>query len=667
MRKLVRYPAGKPRLLLEILVGALVFALLFVMSRYDYLLFHSIAEIFSSVIAMTIFIIAWHTRRHLDNDFLLFLGIAFLFIGAIDLLHMLAYKGMGVFDGYDTDLPTQLWIAARYMQALSLLLAPLFLTRKLKVQAAFIIYSVVTALLLLSVFTFRIFPACFVEGEGLTAFKQVSEYIISLILLLAIGMFVRKRDELNTKVFGLLVASMAITIVSELSFTLYVDPYGFFNLFGHFLKIFAFYLVYVAIIETGLEKPYEMLYRKLKQREEMLEDSESRYRELFDNMKTGVAVYGAVDDGKDFVFLELNSAAERIERLKRDDVIGKRANAVFPCMNDCGLLDMIREVWEHNQSGYFPEIHCNRDGHEQWKDFFVYKLPSGEVVVVYEDVSMRKFADNVLSRYREQLEEQVQERTHELIEANEKLNLEVAERKKKARELRVTAEKLRMLSSHLQTVREEERRRIALEVHDDLGQELTVFKMNLKALEKRGREDERFKERVQDLSKAIDGIIHSVRKIASELRPAVLDDLGLDAALEWQMQVFSEKSGIESGFSTQVDSDAIDSDLATALFRISQEALTNVARHSGASRVEVRLFSQGEGLIMTVKDNGRGIMEKELTGTSSLGLLGMKERASAFGGEVEINGVKGEGTTITVRIPFATTHESLIVSDYLEE
>lgn len=174
---------------------------LYLTSHYDYLLFHSLVEIFSIVIACGIFMIAWNARRFLDNDFLLFLGIAYLFVGAVDFVHTLAYKGMGVFPGHGANLPTQLWIAARYMESISFLIAPFFLRRRLWEKTAFTIYAVITTFLLLDIFYWGIFPRCFIEGIGLTPFKKVSEYAISFILAGSIALLFQRREELDRSVF----------------------------------------------------------------------------------------------------------------------------------------------------------------------------------------------------------------------------------------------------------------------------------------------------------------------------------------------------------------------------------------------------------------------------------------------------------------------------------
>jgi PAS domain S-box-containing protein len=243
---------------------------LWAVSKYNYLLFHSMAEIFSIVVAFGIFLLAWNSRRFADNTYLPFIGIAYLFVAGMDLLHTLAFKGMGVFESEGSNLATQLWISARYIESASLLLATFLIGRKLRVRLTLAGYAALTALLLTSIFYWHVFPTCFVEGPGLTAFKKVSEYIICFLLLISIVMLLRQRRAFEPHILHLLIASMGVTITSELAFTLYVNVEGLPNLIGHYLKIVSFYLIYKAIIQTGLTKPFALLLRDLKKSEEAL-------------------------------------------------------------------------------------------------------------------------------------------------------------------------------------------------------------------------------------------------------------------------------------------------------------------------------------------------------------------------------------------------------------
>ncbi len=224
----------------HVAVWAAIFCGLYLMSLQGYVLFHTAVELFSIAVAWDIFFIAWNSRRLLANNYLLFLGISYLFVGGIDLLHTLAYKGMGIFSASRSDLASQLWIAGRFVQSASLLIAPLFLGRRLRANLVIAAFSLVSAALLASIFYWKVFPATHLEGVGLTTFKIWSEYGICLILVGAAILLFRQRDRFEPGVFRLLIASMGVTVASELAFTLYVDVYGLFNLIGHFLKVISY-------------------------------------------------------------------------------------------------------------------------------------------------------------------------------------------------------------------------------------------------------------------------------------------------------------------------------------------------------------------------------------------------------------------------------------------
>ncbi|MHB1651805.1 MAG: sensor domain-containing diguanylate cyclase [Desulfitobacteriaceae bacterium] len=262
---------SRERLFSFLLAVVLVVGLYF-SSLYNYLLFHSLAELFSIVIAFAIFAITWNSRKYIENFYLLLIGIAYLFIGGIDLLHTLSYKGMQIFKDYDYY-ANQLWIGARYMESLTFLLASLFFYTRKRVKEKWIIstYTLISIVLLLSVFYWKIFPICFVEGKGLTPFKKISEYIISLILVADMIFLIKNKAKFAKAVFDSLVVSLIFTILSELAFTIYVDNYGVSNLVGHYFKIFSFFYLYKAIIEIGLKMPYEIIFRELTIKDQTLQ------------------------------------------------------------------------------------------------------------------------------------------------------------------------------------------------------------------------------------------------------------------------------------------------------------------------------------------------------------------------------------------------------------
>jgi signal transduction histidine kinase len=237
-----------------------------------------------------------------------------------------------------------------------------------------------------------------------------------------------------------------------------------------------------------------------------------------------------------------------------------------------------------------------------------------------------------------------------LNDMNRMISAELAERALTEQRLRASEENLRALASHLESVREEERVRIAREIHDELGQALTGLKFDIGGLAKACAADPLVGERTLAIGMAIDRIINSVRRIASGLRPEVLDEIGLSAAVEWQGREFSRRTGIRCSVDIEADFADPDRERSTAVFRILQELLTNVARHANATRVNVHL-ADGDLIRMRVEDNGRGIEKGKFEHARSLGFMGLRERVLAFGGSIEVEGRQGDGTTVHVVIP----------------
>jgi signal transduction histidine kinase len=249
----------------------------------------------------------------------------------------------------------------------------------------------------------------------------------------------------------------------------------------------------------------------------------------------------------------------------------------------------------------------------------------------------------------------LKQRLTRLVPSVQRALREAAERRDRRRaeaRLRASHQQLRALSVYLQRVREEERIRIAREVHDELGQALTGLKLQLTWLGRRlPKKLDSLREHAATMSEGIDATIQTVRRIATELRPGVLDSAGLLAALEWQAQQFELQTGIRCRVTSDVKDTRWNEELNTAFFRIFQETLTNVIRHAQATQVDVRFMEFGHALVLEVRDNGRGISEAEARNTKSIGLLGMRERAALLGGEVFLLGEPGKGTAVTVRIP----------------
>ena len=240
------------------------------------------------------------------------------------------------------------------------------------------------------------------------------------------------------------------------------------------------------------------------------------------------------------------------------------------------------------------------------------------------DAIQKKLVEKELADYRDRLEILVDSRTKELSQ----------------------------LSHRIQSIREEEKTRISREVHDELGQSMTALKMDLFQLEKKLRPDSiELQKSTKAMMDLVDATIKSVQKIAMELRPPVLDAFGLCEAIAWQAEEYEKRFGLKFDLNCLQNDIDLDKGLMTALFRVFQEAVTNVVRHAEASRVEISMSQNKDQLSMKIVDNGKGIKLNEIEGPSSLGLIGMRERLRHWNGQVRFSGVSGKGTSVEIKIP----------------
>jgi PAS domain S-box-containing protein len=267
----------------QVAFALLALAGLLLTRLYSYVLFHTLAEMVSVVVATGVFVLAWNARRHIDNNALHFLGIGCLFVGLLALLHALAWKSLGVFHpDWGANLPTQLWIADRALMAATMVLAPVFLGRRIYPWLTFAIYTAVTALLLTLIFH-GVFPDCLLEGQGgLTPFKKSAEYVISGVFAIALVLYFRKRDRFDRRVFRFVMGAIALNIAAEMVFTLYAKVDDRWNQLGHLFQLGSFFLLYKALIETGLVQPLNLLVRELKQSEEALRKERQRLFSVLD-------------------------------------------------------------------------------------------------------------------------------------------------------------------------------------------------------------------------------------------------------------------------------------------------------------------------------------------------------------------------------------------------
>lgn len=315
------------------------------------------------------------------------------------------------------------------------------------------------------------------------------------------------------------------------------------------------------------------------------------------------------------------------------------------------LLKGKSEVYESEHR----KIH--KDGSIRW--FFgrgnAVRNENGEVVWIIgtaTDITERKQVEEELKKHRDHLEELVQERTARLQKINRELRREIQSRKRTEAALHKTGEELRRLSAHRESAREEERARIAREIHDELGQLLSISQMNLTWMEMNlGGDPASLRSKIHSTSGLIGNTIEAVQRISRELRPSVLDHLGFPAALAWQTREFQAQTGIRCELAIRTKQLQLPEDVSLALFRVFQEALTNVLRHAKASEISIVLEKKGKNLRLSITDNGIGIPKEQLNDLNSLGLIGIRERIHGLNGTVGIKGGAAKGTQLTVSVP----------------
>ena len=353
-----------------------------------------------------------------------------------------------------------------------------------------------------------------------------------------------------------------------------------------------------------------------------------------------------------------NAGAERMKGYRENEVLGKH----FSLFYDRKDIESGRPARNLNEAAQYGESRdegwrIRKDGSKFWASVVITGLRDarGNVlgfIKITRDMTERHEKEVILKEEKDRLAINNEQRAAVLVRVNYELREEIAERKRVEEELKKSLEQLRALADRLRVVREEERTLVAREMHDELGQACTAIKMDLASIGRKAtKKQAQLRAKVDSATQLVDTMIATVRRIASELRPRTLDDLGLNAALEWQAHEFETRTGIRCRVTLPKEQLVLDAGRSTAVFRIFQESLTNVARHAEATQIDARLERHDDQLIFIVHDNGKGFDPEQSSARRSLGLVGMKERALLLDGELEIDGGLGSGATMTLRIP----------------
>jgi PAS domain S-box-containing protein len=448
---------------------------------------------------------------------------------------------------------------------------------------------------------------------------MVQTFIISIIirliaLFLSVAMF-RKTRDWRLAIFPLLLVLM-----------FFQQTYRLMGADSEMPELIASVLVLLALIILS------RLFAQQEKAQEAIRESEERYRTMFETSPDAITIC----DSQFNISMINRRGAQLFGYENAEDMLGRNLYEFVSPESTQLAQDNIQKLLDGNELRNVESMVLRKDGSTFPMESNAAMILDGDrkpkaLIAVSRDINERKSAENELKNSRQQL---------------------------------------RALTLHMQSVREEESKRIAREIHDELGSALTGLKWDMELMEQTllELEDVRLRRTLEKAIKAsislIDETTNTVRRISSELRPGVLDDLGLVEAIEWQMQQFQSRTGIHC----HCDSSDLLTDLSgqqsTVIFRIFQEILTNVLRHAQASCINIHLKEEGEEVILRVEDNGLGITESEQSNPRSLGLLGMRERAYSVGGDVYISGEKSKGTTVTVRIPVAEQKNCLLPAEF---
>jgi PAS domain S-box-containing protein len=614
------------------LIGLLVITGLFFARVYDYLLFHSLTEIFAICIAGGIFILAITAHKQIDNKYLIFLGIAYLFVGFINLLHTLSYSGMGVMKDHGVNTPTQLWIFGRYLESFSLLAAAFFIKRKVHIPSLFAVYSLITAVGMLSILSWQNFPACFIEGQGLTPFKIASEYIICVMLALSGWLLMRQGGEFDPVVRRFILFSIFITIISELSFTLYEDPYGLMNMIGHFLEVISFYLIYLAVIVTGVQEPTRTLFRKLKENETYLTAERTKLNMILESM--GDNVY-SVDPDYNVIYANpiMEKKFGKIDGRKCYQYLYNKDSVCSWCRNE----EVLKGNVVHREMDNLPDGRI----YDMLETPMIGEDGSAAVMKILRDITERKEAEEVLRRDKMVLASMVEQKSHELVKTQDKL---------------ARAKRLSDMGE------------LAAVVAHELRHPLSVMNVGLFNMKKKAESSvlDKYINRIETKIMEADNIINNLlnytriripdRKIFNTKE--LLD--GTIASVKDQFSSTLIKIEKDIDLIEKIKIEADPQQLKEVFSNIMINACQAVDEKKG--RIKVSASADNGKLIVDIADNGCGIGPEDLehifdkffttkSKGTGLGLSICKEYAELNGGTIKAASEKGKGTVFTIELP----------------
>ncbi|MFO7884992.1 MAG: MASE3 domain-containing protein [Desulfobacteraceae bacterium] len=683
---------------------------LLVTGRHNYLLFHSLVELGAVAVAWSVFFLVWNARRLKTPPAFVMLGIGYMIVGVLDLLHTLAYEGMGVFPEAGTDLATQLWISARFIETAALILFPMCFNRGGLCRWGVRALAAAAFIMLGSIFVWDFFPECFTPETGLTPFKIASEYTVMGLLAVSVVLTCRKKNLIGQPVALFLSGAMLVTIVSEFCFTLYASPFGTANMIGHLFKVISFMLIYRALIVESLERPMETLAQGLRK-------SEEKYRNIVRALPDLLFRINA-----ELKFTDVQTSVPDMLLAPADEIIGKTVWDILP-PDIAGLTE--KKVMATLESGKMQVYHYSMEMQGVIKEGETRMVPcgNGEVLAIVRDITEQRQMASDLAAEHAKLEAIFNASPDILVlkdnnsvyqRVNPAFRLFIGKDdhditgrsdydlfpKEEARQYmagdasvvqtgvredqewqvsgqmgkrwlqviktpvcnaggqslgvlctgRDVTEHRRLKNLLLNTSRKEQEK-LARELHDGLCQDLKGLEIQAALLEDGiVDKDKELKNLASDLSEGINLAVRRAYGIMQGMFPADLGTRGFSEALQDLAEKITFQRETQVLLSVQDDLSPQNHSQAHQLYRIAQEAINNALQHSEATKIELIWREKKGRKLLVVRDNGIGIGSRHHKTPGGLGLLVMSSRAQSINAGLTVKDVENGGTEVEVRV-----------------
>lgn len=614
-----------------VLAGAVVLGAFFMAIRRQWPALGAAAELFSLAAALAIFMVAWRLRRSLENSFLLTVGTACLFVGSLDMARMAACPGFGFGGVCSSGLHVRLWVAARGVSALSFLAGAILLGRRLKARYVLAGCFLVTVLTLGAISSWNPMAGATAESVGLPLPEKIFGGVAVVFLIASLVLLNTKCAHFDAAGMRLAQAAVTLAIVSDLC-TVFLAQLSETAVFaGHLLALFSRYCIFEATVGAGMpiagcrvedpaggdtggaDGPRTRLG---------LLESEAKYRIVADNTYDWE---WWMDPAGRFVYV--SPSCQRVTGYLREEYIQDPdllLRIIHP-EDKVPFEEHLQSIEERNASGEIEFRILRRDGSLRWIAHACQPVFDQQGCFLGRRGSNRDITD------RKSAEEALQE----------------------------SEKQLQQLSSRILTAQESERSRISRELHDELGGALALVKLRFSLIERGLREDQAVLiAQCRQMAQYVDEIIESVHRLSRDLSPAILEDIGLTSALKWLVNHFADNYNITAQCTIEDIDHLFQKSERIMIFRILQEALTNIGKHAGAASVRIEVRTEKDMLFLSVEDNGRGFDTDGNAGKvfseRGLGLATMQQRSEILGGAFEIRSEAGQGTRIAVRIPINT-------------